>query len=252
MTFFTLIVQTFAILSTIGFQLSGWKVIEKIKQSANVHDNTPVPFLALFVCCFVWILYGIETKDVAIVFANITGVALGGYYIVTFWQNDHKNVIQTPALASAAILVAGIISAVVSIGILGGLCTIMSIASLSSPLAAIPTVIRTKSIASMPLPIIIGSFCCAMSWTIYGVIRHDTVILLPNALALVLSCVQIVLYTIFSQHDGSHKREGEMESNRTRSRTNSPSVIASLLPGALTSSSSSDAAKDAQSSLESI
>jgi hypothetical protein len=68
----------------------------------------------------------------------------------------------------------------------------------ASPLAACKTVVRSRSVASLPIALSAGMLLCSFSWTLYGGYIWDVAILVPNVLGVVVSCIQICLYLYFA------------------------------------------------------
>ena len=55
-------------------------------------------------------------------------------------------------------------------------------------------VIKTKNYQLMPIFSIIGSFFSSLCWLIYALLDFEINVLIPNALGLVLSVVQLIVY----------------------------------------------------------
>ena len=55
-------------------------------------------------------------------------------------------------------------------------------------------VIKTKNYQLMPIFSIIGAFLSSLCWFIYGLFDFEINVLIPNALGLVLSVVQLIVY----------------------------------------------------------
>ncbi|KAK4477858.1 hypothetical protein RD792_017121, partial [Penstemon davidsonii] len=59
------------------------------------------------------------------------------------------------------------------IKIIGVLCDSVTIVSFASPLAAMSTVVRTRSVEYMPFFLSFFSFLVALTWAIYAVLVRD-------------------------------------------------------------------------------
>ena len=70
------------------------------------------------------------------------------------------------------------------------------------------TVIRTRSVEFMPLPLSLGTFACAGAWTAYAIYVADATILVPNVLGVALALAQLALYAWFAGGSGSGRADG--------------------------------------------
>merc|ERR1719291_65782 len=101
---------------------------------------------------------------------------------------------------------------------------------LSSPLAAIGTVIKQKSTESMPFAISLAMFFNSLSWFLYAFfVILDLFIWIPNLLGLVASIIQLLLFVIFP----STRRN-----NAVAEAPNEMTEVASLTPPRPTQSDS--------------
>ncbi len=86
-------------------------------------------------------------------------------------------------------------------GFVGYTADVLNVATYSAPLGVMGTVLRTRSVATMPLPLSIGTFGCSAAWTSYAVYVADATVLVPNAIGVVLSLAQLALYARFAGGD---------------------------------------------------
>ena len=69
----------------------------------------------------------------------------------------------------------------------------------ASPLAALKTVLSTKSAASIPLPLSLATTINCFLWTVVGVFdMHEPNIIIPNAIGLIFGLLQLVLKLVYS------------------------------------------------------
>jgi len=188
-----------------GMQIAGLKAIKTIKENKSVGDLSALPFVSLATNCVVWTAYGIFTKDMTVLLPNLSGLAFGLYYTSVFHKYAHYSLFKYYAVA---LLVVGGVGALIYyfpaeeakqyIGYMG--CT-LAIILMSSPLAAMGTVLKTKSTASMPFVQSLATFMNATSWTGYGMlIAKDPVLVVPNALGLIAAIIQLSLFVRFGIH----------------------------------------------------
>jgi hypothetical protein len=81
---------------------------------------------------------------------------------------------------------------------IGTIGCVLSIVVSGSPLAVIKTVIIEQSTASMPFTTSLVMWINNFSWTAYGYLVADDVLIYgPNALSLLLSSLQLSLFVIY-------------------------------------------------------
>jgi solute carrier family 50 protein (sugar transporter) len=134
---------------------------------------------------------------------------LGVYYFVTFIRFSPK---QSPTLPGSTLqhfqgisLIMGIttilaltlntMKAAEVIGIMG---VIFCVAMFASPLAALKSVLATKSAKSIPLPFTLAAVVNCFLWSVVGVMdMKDFNIYAPNLLGLFFGLVQLTLKVIY-------------------------------------------------------
>ncbi|CAJ1371083.1 unnamed protein product [Effrenium voratum] len=79
----------------------------------------------------------------------------------------------------------------------GLLCDIVNVLLYGSPLVTMGTVIRTKSVEFMPLPMSVLTFVISVLWSAQAVLIDNIAVLIPNALGILLGAAQLVLYAIY-------------------------------------------------------
>jgi len=188
-----------------GLQTAGLKAVKTIKENKSVGDLSPLPFVSLVTNCVVWSTYGFLTNDPTVIIPNLSGLGFGLYYTYTFHKYSTYSLAKFYTAAGLVCLaVGGIIyyfpleQAKSYVGYLG--CSI-AVLLMSSPLAAMGTVIRTKSTASMPFAQSIATFFNAISWSGYGLlVAKDEVLVMPNVLGLLAAILQLSLFARFGIH----------------------------------------------------
>jgi len=185
-----------------GMQLAGLKAVRGIKENKSVGELSALPFVSLATNCVVWTAYGVFTKDLTVLLPNLSGLGFGLYYTSVFHKYAHYSLLKFYA---AALAVCGGVGAIIYsfpaeeaksyIGYMG--CT-LAIILMASPLAAMGTVLKTKSTASMPFVQSLATFMNASAWTGYGLlIAKDPVLVVPNFLGLLATLVQLSLFVRF-------------------------------------------------------
>eukprot|EP00898_Chlorokybus_atmophyticus_P001317 jgi/Chlat1/2186/Chrsp17S02748 len=200
-----LAVQVLSVLPPACFlfmQLSGFKTVAQIKADRSVGNLSPLPFVSLATNCLVWTLYGVLKSDLTVLAPNVSGLLFGTYYTYVFATNSSQSLNKYYAgaagVAAAAAGMATMLSAPTSITGIGLLGCTMAIILMGSPLAAMSTVIKEKSTASMPFAMSLATFCNAMAWSAYGaLVAHDPMIYVPNGIGLSLATIQMALFAMY-------------------------------------------------------
>lgn len=82
--------------------------------------------------------------------------------------------------------------------VVGSLASLASVAFCAAPLSTIGVVLRQKSTASMPFPLVMMTFLVTFQWCIFGLCIGDGVITYPNLLGCLVALGQLCLFCAFS------------------------------------------------------
>ncbi|CAN4095184.1 unnamed protein product [Withania somnifera] len=210
------------IISLILF-LSPLPTFVRIWKKKSVEQFSAVPYLATFVNCGLWVLYGIplvHPHSILVVTINGTGLAIEAVYLMLFLFYSQRGkrmkvfliiVGEIIFLASLAILVLTLVQTHKKKStIVGTICMVGNILMYASPLSVMKLVIRSKSVEFMPLYLSLFSFLNGVCWTTYALIRLDTFILVPNSMGAALGLAQLLLYAMYYK---SSKRQAQKELN---------------------------------------
>jgi solute carrier family 50 protein (sugar transporter) len=81
---------------------------------------------------------------------------------------------------------------------IGNIAVLFCVAMFASPLAALQTVLHTKSAKSIPLPFTLATVLNCLLWSVVGLLdMHDANIYLPNLLGLAFGIAQVVLKLVY-------------------------------------------------------
>ncbi|XP_010524542.1 PREDICTED: bidirectional sugar transporter SWEET17 [Tarenaya hassleriana] len=80
---------------------------------------------------------------------------------------------------------------------MGFICAGLNIIMYASPLSAMKTVVKTKSVRYMPFWLSFFLFLNGAIWAIYASLLHDVFLLVPNGVGFVLGTMQLILYGIY-------------------------------------------------------
>ncbi|CAH9124907.1 unnamed protein product [Cuscuta epithymum] len=190
--------------------LSPMPTFVTICKKKSVEQFSAVPYLATFINCALWVLYGlpmVHPHSQLVVTTNGIGLAIETVYLLLFLIfSDSKKRLRLFLIIVAEIVFVGVLAALVLTlahnwklrsAIVGSICMAGNIMMYASPLAVMKLVITTKSVEYMPFFLSLFSFANAICWTTYSFIRIDPYILAPNGMGGILGLAQLILYAMF-------------------------------------------------------
>jgi solute carrier family 50 protein (sugar transporter) len=157
---------------------------------------------------FIWTCYGLLLNESKIWIANGVGFLLSLYYCARFIKFAPKAAPTLPGTVSQHVRFATALIAATAMMSLSPLRSKTKIIGLSgvvvcsalfmSPLAALKTVLDTKSAKSIPLPLSLATIANGLLWTTVGALElHDANVVIPSALGLASGIAQLVLKLIY-------------------------------------------------------
>ncbi|CAN4077522.1 unnamed protein product [Withania somnifera] len=190
--------------------LSPLTTFVRIWKSKSVEQFSPIPYLATFINCGLWVLYGlpwVQPHSILVITINGTGLGIEIVYLMLFLlYSDRKQRIQVILIAIVEIIFAVALTFCVltfvhetkkRAAVVGSICMVGNILMYASPLSVMKLVIKTKSVEYMPFFLSLFSFLNGVSWTAYALIRFDAYILAPNSLGTVLGLAQLLIYAAY-------------------------------------------------------
>jgi solute carrier family 50 (sugar transporter) len=185
--------------------------IQQINRDRTVGNLPLLPYSSMIASAFLWVTYGILKHEAKIWLSNGIGLVLGSYYFFQFIQLAPKisptlpgSILQHMQAIAAVITVALLITVASPLFIsspasyIGNAGVVFCVAMFASPLAALQSVLATKSARSIPLPFTIASLVNCFLWSVSGLFEmHDVYIYLPNLLGLTFSLAQVALKLIY-------------------------------------------------------
>ena len=204
-----LFVPSLAVFVNVAMWVSALPAILNARITKNLGDLNPLPLAVMFVQCVGWVMYGGIIKDYFIYFANLPGVCLGLFYVISAIALSTKNKVGEVEsynyrsgewfLIGGVLfwLIVGLIVMSVEKALgetfLGGVCMSGALLYYIAPLSSAWVVITTKNSASLYLPMLIANLVNAALWFIYGFYIGNVFIYGPNAAGATLSFIQIIL-----------------------------------------------------------
>ncbi|XP_016465418.1 bidirectional sugar transporter SWEET4-like isoform X2 [Nicotiana tabacum] len=194
------------IISLILF-LSPLPTFVRIRKKKSVERFSAVPYLATFINCGLWVLYGIplvHPHSILVVTTNGTGFAIEGVYLTLFLlYSDRKK------RTKIFLIIVGEIIFLASLAIL------------------VLTLVQTHAKRSA----IVGSICIAGNILMYA---SPLAIMAPNSMGIALGLAQLLLYAMYykstKRQNAGRKAEEELDlteqtgSSVTRKTSNSAGV----------------------------
>ncbi|KAK4586661.1 hypothetical protein RGQ29_023712 [Quercus rubra] len=196
-----------------------WRIIN----NGSTEEFESLPYICTLLNSALWTYYGI-IKPGALLVATINGF---GVLVETIFITLFLIYAPAKSRAKTAILVGildvGFLAAAVlvtrlalhgetRIDAIGFLCAGLNIIMYGSPLAAMRTVVTTKSVEYMPFFLSFFLFLNGGTWTIYALLVRDYFLLVPNGSGFLLGTAQLVLYAIYrkpkrSENDSERLQE---------------------------------------------
>ncbi|KAI3691884.1 hypothetical protein L6452_31686 [Arctium lappa] len=190
-------------LSTVPTFLRIWK-------KRNVEQYSPVPYLASFFNCGLWVLYGmpfVHPHSLLVVTTNGAGFAIELVYLVIFLLcSDKRKRLKVALVMLLEIMFFGaLVLLVLTIvhttqqrsTIVGSISVAANILMYASPLSVMKLVITTKSVEYMPFLLSLFCFFNGLCWFLYALVPFDSFIAVPNGIGSLLAILQLVLYATF-------------------------------------------------------
>ncbi|XP_023750431.1 bidirectional sugar transporter SWEET4 isoform X1 [Lactuca sativa] len=182
----------------------------RIWKKGSVEQYSPVPYLASFFNCGLWVLYGmpfVHPHSLLVVTTNGAGVAIELIYLVIFLMfSDTRKRFRVALVMLVEILVCGgLVLLVLTLvhtthkrsAIVGSISVAANILMYASPLSVMKLVITTKSVEYMPFLLSLFCFSNGLCWFLYALFPFDPFIAVPNGIGALLGILQLLLYATF-------------------------------------------------------
>jgi uncharacterized protein with PQ loop repeat len=206
---FEFILKVLAIGSNVLLQLSPMRLVTEFRLRKSTGDLSVFPLIALTACGFQWSFYGYFAFNVTgnsgflmLVYANILGFVLGCYYVLNFtiYSNQRSTwaILRDPTLIILSIMFMievvwcnGTRNFETSLKFSGGLSALLSVLVSASTMVAIPKVLSSNSLESLPVDMVVASFGSSVLWLACGYLLGDPWVWAPNASGVIIGAMQI-------------------------------------------------------------
>jgi solute carrier family 50 protein (sugar transporter) len=193
--------------------------IIQIGHDRSVGTLPLLPYSSMIASCFLWLFYGLLRNEAKIWFTNLIGFCFGLFYFSKFvvWAplksptlpGSVQLHVQVCLAIFAATFSLTFLSPLSAAGIIGNIAVLFCLIMFGSPLAALKTVLQTKSASSIPLPFTLATIVNCFLWSVTGLLdMNDVNVYLPNLIGFLFGIVQLALKLIYG--DGA-KAKGESE-----------------------------------------
>lgn len=160
------------------------------------------PYLILVVSiinCFFWLLYGLITQQIGIIMGNSFGITLNTIFWIIYLycmniNTKNKLFLTIFTLVSIPLFFRLWLWSGVTKEVTGTFALLFSMTLSVSPMQNIRKCIEEKDSSYIPIRIVCVAFISAVIWFIYGLIKMDLIVLVPNIWALLTSSIQIYFY----------------------------------------------------------
>jgi len=187
---------------TIGLFLTGTQICARIYRMHSTGDISGFPFVATFLNCSLWCLYGYSANNSAILLVNTIGACLQAGYVLFYIRYSQDRTAYLRLVLSAVAFLACVsyylqyylVDNRTIIYHTGLICCFMTVIMFGAPLASLKEVILKKSTDSLSFPLCFANFIVASEWAIYGVLISDKFVQIPNGLGAILGIIQVSLF----------------------------------------------------------
>ncbi|KAJ7973323.1 Bidirectional sugar transporter SWEET [Quillaja saponaria] len=188
--------------------LSPLETFWRIVKHKSTEEFQSLPYICTLLNSALWTYYGVIKPETLVSTINGFGVVVETVYVIIFLifaapKMRAKTAILVVLLdvgfLAGAILVTLMVvqGGDLQVEVIGFICASLNIIMYGSPLAAMKTVVMTKSVEYMPFLLSFSIFLNGGIWTVYAVLVKDIFLGVPNGAGFVLGIAQLVLYAIY-------------------------------------------------------
>ena len=193
-----------------------------IKGKITYKETPGVLLICSVVNCILWVVYGVKLSKAQVYSTNGIGGVVTTVWIcifLVFWLKKHA-LKSFGFIALTVVVFAGIFLLFYYVvdpkkdkAVVTGYCAmVFNILMYAAPGEKIYTVIKTKNHTLIPIWSTIAALVNSACWLIYGIFGSDVNVIVPNALGIFFSVLQIILYLIikYKYNNGAEpKKDGE-------------------------------------------
>ncbi|OWR43121.1 hypothetical protein KGM_206722 [Danaus plexippus plexippus] len=206
------LVGTVAGIVTTGQMFSGSFICYDIYKQGNTKGTSIMVFIGGFIMSILNIKFGFILRDDMMIKVNFVGLMLNIVYLMVFFHYTAEkgqawfNFGIGGAVSAGLIAYSEMEDPTLIENRFGTIITIFMFYLISSPLLGLKNIIKTKSTAGMPFPIIFSGTIVTFMWLLYGIILKNKFLVLQNTVALVLCSIQLSLFVIYPSKKSKEKK----------------------------------------------
>ncbi|XP_074313618.1 bidirectional sugar transporter SWEET16-like [Silene latifolia] len=177
----------------------------QIVRNKSTEEFESFPYIATLLSASIWTYYGI-IKPGAMLVSTVNGFGAVAQllYVILFLTFAPPSKRATTAML-VGIVDVGCLGAIIlsswfmlnsdtRIKAIGFIGAGLNIVMYGSPLAALGTVMKNRSVEYMPLPLSLCVFLNGGIWTFYALLANDPFLGVPNAVGFILGAIQLMVY----------------------------------------------------------
>ncbi|XP_076904473.1 bidirectional sugar transporter SWEET14-like [Bidens hawaiensis] len=189
--------------------LSPLPTFYKVYKKKSTEGFQSIPYVVGLFSAMLWIYYALLKGHDALLLITINsvGIVIQTFYLCVYVIYAHRKArMESLKLITLFIFVGfGLIVLLTQFltkgdkrcAIVGWICLIFSLCVFVAPLGVVRQVIKTKSVAYMPILLSIALTISAVMWFFYGLLLGDFNIAIPNTLGFTFGILQIILYFVY-------------------------------------------------------
>ena len=189
--------------------------LKVIKGEMTWKQSPGVLLLCSFLNCILWSDYGLITNQFSIYLANGLGGTITLIYITIFLIHvaDRKvllSLFYNFFLICCIVEIYFVFYYLVPFKVTGIIANVFNVLMYAAPGEKIYQICKGASYQLIPIWSTIGGTACSTSWMCYGIYQKDYYVVIPNALGVLASIVQIVIFVIYRR-----KQKNKAQSEET-------------------------------------
>ena len=186
--------------------------LKLIKGEISCKESPGILLICSFMNCILWGDYGLLLDRFLIYFANGIGGTITLIWIVIFIIHYVEKrfamaLLYNLILIIAIIGIAMLFFFIVPYEVTGKIAMVFNVLMYASPGEKMITVFKTGNYKLIPIWSTLGGTACSACWMIYGIYLVDWNLIIPNALGVIFSIIQIIVFLFYKLKNGNEVKE---------------------------------------------
>uniref|UniRef100_A0ACD5WVZ5 Uncharacterized protein n=1 Tax=Avena sativa TaxID=4498 RepID=A0ACD5WVZ5_AVESA len=180
----------------------------RIVKLTSTQEFRWLPYVTTLLSTSLWTFYGfLKPGGFLIITVNGAGAVLQTIYVALYLayapretkMKMAKVVLAVNVCFFAAVVLVGLLAlhGAVRLFAVGMVCSAITIGMYAAPMAAMMTVVKTKSVEYMPFFLSFFLFLNGGIWSVYSLLVKDYFIGIPNAMGFAMGTAQLALYMAY-------------------------------------------------------